>query len=55
MKFVQPHVYLIGETRVDFGQLREMLGELGEATALEWLSKTESRRPNLHPNLKVNC
>jgi thymidylate synthase (FAD) len=42
MKFVEPHVYLIGETRVDLDQLREMLGELGEATALKWLSKTES-------------
>jgi thymidylate synthase (FAD) len=42
MKFVQPHVYLIAETKVDLGQLREMLGELGESTALDWLSKTEA-------------
>jgi thymidylate synthase (FAD) len=42
MKFVQPHVYLIGETKIDFPQLREMLSALGGATALDWLSKTES-------------
>ena len=42
MKFVQPRIYLIGETKVDLVQLREMLDALGESTALNWLSKTES-------------
>lgn len=41
MKFVQPKVYLIGETRIDFDQLKEMLDEIGGSTALNWLSKTE--------------
>jgi thymidylate synthase (FAD) len=45
MKFVEPQVYLIGETKIDFDQLKEMLGALGESTALDWLAKTrqESR------------
>ena len=41
MKFVEPQIYLIAETRIDSAQLREMLASLGEATALEWLSKTQ--------------
>jgi thymidylate synthase (FAD) len=40
MKFVEPQVYLIGETKIDFDQLKEMLGALGESTALDWLAKT---------------
>ncbi|MDA4122832.1 MAG: FAD-dependent thymidylate synthase [Thaumarchaeota archaeon] len=42
MKFVQPQVYLIAESRVDPAQLKEMMGALGEKTALDWLSKAES-------------
>jgi len=42
MRFVQPRVYLIGQSQIDFSQLREMLGALGETTALDWLSRTEA-------------
>lgn len=42
MKFVQPQVYLIGETKINLDQLKKMLEVLGESTALEWLSKTEA-------------
>jgi len=42
MKFVQPRVYLIGETRVDYPQLRNMLQALGETTALDWLARTRA-------------
>jgi thymidylate synthase (FAD) len=41
MKFVEPQVYLIGETRIDLTQLKEMLDAIGGSTALEWFSKTE--------------
>ncbi len=40
MKFVEPQVYLIGETTVHLDQTRKMLGALGGETALDWLSKT---------------
>jgi thymidylate synthase (FAD) len=39
MKFVEPAVYLIAETRIDQDQLKEMLDTLGGQIALEWLSK----------------
>ena len=42
MKFVQPQVFLIGETKIDNDQLKKMLGALGESTALDWLSKTQT-------------
>ena len=41
MKFVEPQVYLIGETRIDVTQLKEMLGAIGGTTALDWFSKTQ--------------
>jgi thymidylate synthase (FAD) len=41
MKFVEPQVYLIGETKIDLAQLREMLGAIGGSTASEWFSKTQ--------------
>jgi len=40
MKFVEPYVYLIAETKIESEQLREMLTALGETTAVDWLSKT---------------
>ena len=40
MKFVEPQVYMIAETKVDLAQVRRMLGDLGGSTALDWLSKT---------------
>ncbi len=39
MKFVEPAVYLIAESRIDQEQLKEMLETLGGQIALEWLSK----------------
>lgn len=40
MKFVEPQVYMIGETKIDLSQTKQMLRALGGATALGWLSKT---------------
>jgi thymidylate synthase (FAD) len=40
MKFVEPEVYLIAETRIDQGQLEKMLASLGASTATEWLNGT---------------
>lgn len=41
MKFVEPAVYLIAETRIDHDQLREMLKTLGGDIAVNWLSRVE--------------
>lgn len=41
MKFVEPEVYLIAETKIDTNQLNQMLASLGKSIALEWLSKTQ--------------
>jgi thymidylate synthase (FAD) len=40
MKFVEPHVFMIGETKMDMNQTRQMLRALGGTTALGWFSKT---------------
>lgn len=40
MRFVEPKVYMIGETKLDLGQTRLMLRALGGRTALEWMSRT---------------
>lgn len=42
MKFVEPQVYLIAETRIDFDQLQKMLTSLGQSTARTWLAKTKA-------------
>ncbi len=42
MKFVEPEVYLIAETRIDFDQLQKMLTSLGQSTARTWLAKTKA-------------
>lgn len=42
MKFVEPEVYLIGQSGVDLTQVRRMLKTIGGRTALEWLNKTAS-------------
>ncbi len=42
MKFVEPEVYLIAETRIDFDQLQKMLASLGQSTARTWLAKTKA-------------
>ncbi len=41
MKFVEPQVFLIGETRIDAAQVKEMLGAIGGSIATEWFSKTQ--------------
>lgn len=42
MKFVEPQVYLIGQTSIDLPQVRRMLKTIGGSTALSWLEKTAS-------------
>jgi len=41
MEFVEPKVFLIAESKVDYGQLKEMLSEVGGDTALQWFAKTK--------------
>jgi thymidylate synthase (FAD) len=41
MKFVEPQVYLIAETKIDLVQLREVLDAMGGSTALGWFSDTQ--------------
>lgn len=40
MKFIEPKVFLIGETKVDQKQMQEMLRAIGGQTALDWLART---------------
>ncbi len=42
MKFVEPEVYLIAETKIDSDQLQKMLTSLGQSTARTWLAKTKA-------------
>lgn len=41
MEFVEPMVYLIAETRVNFDQLHDMLYSVGGDTAADWFAKTK--------------
>ena len=41
MEFVEPKVYLIAESKIDYDQLKEMLSSVGEETALGWFAKTK--------------
>lgn len=41
MEFVEPEVYLLAESRLDFEQLGQMLESLGGDIATRWLSKTK--------------
>ncbi len=41
MKFVEPQVFLIGETKIDLAQVNEMLDAIGGSTALGWFSNTQ--------------
>jgi thymidylate synthase (FAD) len=41
MEFVEPQVYLIAETKIDFGQLKTMLTSVGERTAADWFARTK--------------
>ena len=40
MEFVQPEVYLIAESRIDFDQLKAMLASVGKETATNWFGRT---------------
>lgn len=42
MEFVEPQVYLIAESRINFDQLDAMLGSVGGATATGWFTKTKA-------------
>jgi thymidylate synthase (FAD) len=42
MKFIEPEVYLIAETKIHSSQLQQMLHSLGQSTAVSWLSKTKA-------------
>src|SRR5271156_6338395 len=41
MEFVEPEVYLIAESRINFDQLEGMLQSVGEETATNWLARTK--------------
>jgi thymidylate synthase (FAD) len=41
MEFVEPQVYLIAESKVNFDQLKSMLASVGEETATNWLARTK--------------
>src|SRR5438105_871589 len=41
MEFVEPKVFLIAETKVDHGRLKDMLAAVGGDTALQWFAKTK--------------
>lgn len=40
MRFVEPQIQLIAETRINLDEVKKMLTSLGGETALDWLSKT---------------
>ncbi len=40
MEFVEPQVYLIAETKIDYEQLSTMMSAVGAETATNWLSRT---------------
>lgn len=42
MEFVEPQVYLIAESKVNFEQLRGMLASAGGDTATEWFTRTKA-------------
>ena len=42
MRLVEPQVYLIAETKIDLGQVQQMLSTIGGSIALEWLSKVQN-------------
>jgi thymidylate synthase (FAD) len=41
MEFVEPQVYLIAETKINYGQLEEMLASVGKETATSWFARTK--------------
>jgi thymidylate synthase (FAD) len=43
MRFVEPRVYMIGETKINLAQTKLMLKDLGGGTAIDWFSGTVSK------------
>src|SRR5271170_2255725 len=41
MEFIEPQVYLIAESRINFDQLKAMLASVGEETATNWFTRTK--------------
>jgi len=41
MEFVEPKVFLIAESKVDYAQMKDMLDEVGGKIATQWFSKTK--------------
>jgi thymidylate synthase (FAD) len=41
MEFVEPQVYLIAETKINFEQVKAMLAAVGEETATNWFARTK--------------
>jgi len=41
MEFVEPQVYLIAESKINFDQLKAMLASVGEETATSWFARTK--------------
>src|SRR5271170_7305263 len=41
MEFIEPQVYLIAESRINFDQLKAMLTSVGEETATNWFTRTK--------------
>ena len=41
MKLVNPEVYLIANTKIDYNEVQKMLKTLGDKTALQWLKRTK--------------
>jgi thymidylate synthase (FAD) len=41
MEFVEPEIYLIAETKIDYEQLRQALDSVGKKTATDWYERTK--------------
>ena len=41
MEFVEPKVYLIAESKIDFAQVKEMLAAVGGDIATQWFTRTK--------------
>jgi thymidylate synthase (FAD) len=42
MEFVEPKVFLIAESKIDYGQIEAMLADLGQDIALKWFDNTKT-------------
>lgn len=41
MEFIEPQVYLIAESKINFDQLKAMLASVGKETATDWFARTK--------------